>query len=63
MEEIAEVSVLRRVLKAISEACFARVAWRQPGGGGNTRAYVDGGPAGLHTMQKSDINSGAHMEP
>lgn len=37
-EEIAESSVIRQVLKAISLARFARVAWRQPGGKGNNEA-------------------------
>lgn len=37
-EEIAESLVIRQVLKAISLACFARVAWRQPGGKGNNEA-------------------------
>lgn len=63
MEEIAEFSVLRQVPKAISEACFARVSWRQLGGTGNSGAYNDGGLAGLHTTQKLDINSGVHTEP
>lgn len=37
-EEIAASSVIRQVLKVISSACFARVAWRQSGGRGNNEA-------------------------
>lgn len=37
-EEIAESPVMRQVLKEISVACFARVAWRQPRGKVNNEA-------------------------
>lgn len=42
-EEIAECSIIRQVLKAISLACFARAAWRQPGGRGNNEAQSEPG--------------------